>query len=224
VTDADCPAAITCRGGVIVPASGDFDGDGIPDAIDNCPKVPNPDQADHDNDGVGDACDRQTCGDNLRQLDEACDGTDDVACPGLCRSDCTCVCTNLVSDPKATVALTTKREAGKLVVKATVSLGAYSGEPVSIRLDDGDSQPIVSQAVGPLPPKGKSGQRWRYKGDKSGLTQVTLRDLGGGTFKVQATAKQWFTAAGVNQGPAQTKFTLTIGTQCFTLPATKIVR
>jgi hypothetical protein len=35
----------------------DGDGDGIPDASDNCPSVSNPDQADIDHDGVGDACD-----------------------------------------------------------------------------------------------------------------------------------------------------------------------
>lgn len=35
----------------------DADGDGIPDADDNCPQTPNPDQADADNDGTGDACD-----------------------------------------------------------------------------------------------------------------------------------------------------------------------
>jgi len=41
------------------PAGHDEDGDGIDDACDNCPHLPNADQADGDGDGVGDVCDPQ---------------------------------------------------------------------------------------------------------------------------------------------------------------------
>jgi WD40 repeat protein len=40
----------------------DGDKDGVPDASDNCPLQPNPDQSDRDGDGIGDACDPQDNG------------------------------------------------------------------------------------------------------------------------------------------------------------------
>jgi hypothetical protein len=36
----------------------DFDGDGIPNMLDNCPTIPNPSQADGDGNGIGDVCER----------------------------------------------------------------------------------------------------------------------------------------------------------------------
>lgn len=47
--------ASTVRGAAF--AAGDADGDGVPDAVDNCPDVANADQTDTDGDQLGDACD-----------------------------------------------------------------------------------------------------------------------------------------------------------------------
>ncbi len=57
----------------------DGDGDRVPDAIDNCPLVSNPDQADNDGDGAGDACDADDDDDGVP------DGTDN--CPLVSNPD-----------------------------------------------------------------------------------------------------------------------------------------
>ncbi|PNU18794.1 hypothetical protein C2E25_15795 [Geothermobacter hydrogeniphilus] len=67
--DNDCDGAVDNN---CVPA--DSDGDGVPDATDNCPDTPNPDQADSDNDGIGDAC------------DPVCNGP--TSCPGTLAPVC----------------------------------------------------------------------------------------------------------------------------------------
>lgn len=62
----------------------DADGDGVPDALDNCPTVFNPGQADGDGDGVGDACDNCPTIPNPGQGDLDGDGIGDFCdnCPG----------------------------------------------------------------------------------------------------------------------------------------------
>jgi Thrombospondin type 3 repeat len=50
----------------------DGDGDGVPDATDNCPTVPNPSQADADGDGIGDACDNDRDGDGVLNGTDNC--------------------------------------------------------------------------------------------------------------------------------------------------------
>src|SRR5213593_2293566 len=59
----------------------DTDGDGIPDATDNCPTVADPDQADRDGDGVGDACDDCPDAPDPAQLDTNHDGIGDACEP-----------------------------------------------------------------------------------------------------------------------------------------------
>lgn len=59
----------------------DYDNDGVPDSIDNCPHTYNPDQADSDHDGIGDACDNCPHTYNPDQADWNHDGIGDACTP-----------------------------------------------------------------------------------------------------------------------------------------------
>ena len=69
----------TCYGATVTSASADSDGDGAPDAADNCPTVANPGQADSDNDELGDACEAPVYGTLADDPD-----TDNDGCPLEC--------------------------------------------------------------------------------------------------------------------------------------------
>lgn len=60
----------------------DLDGDRIPDDLDNCKDVPNPDQSDHDHNGIGDRCDGCASPDPTDSdgdgIPDACDGCDNT--------------------------------------------------------------------------------------------------------------------------------------------------
>lgn len=65
------------------PGTVDTDKDGIPDPMDNCPNVANPDQLDEDGDKVGDACDACPHIANAPAIDGDGDGLPDACDPNL---------------------------------------------------------------------------------------------------------------------------------------------
>jgi hypothetical protein len=118
----------------------------------------------------------------------------------------------------------TKKEAGQVTVKMIIPLVAYAGEPVSVRLDDGDTQPIARRILSELPASGGSGALWKFKSKADGIRQVQLKNLGAkhpGEFQLAVKAQRWFSAAAANDAAANTRITVTIGGQCFTHAATK---
>jgi len=75
----DCPLSYECSGPrsnrpniCVIDTSADRDRDGIPNAVDNCPKIINPGQSDYDRDSKGDKCDADLDGDNVLNRFDNC--------------------------------------------------------------------------------------------------------------------------------------------------------
>lgn len=80
VGSTDSPMVLSA---IIYDPNQDGDGDGVPDAIDNCPGASNPNQDDEDSDGFGNACDNCPFNYNPAQGDADGDGIGDLCDLGL---------------------------------------------------------------------------------------------------------------------------------------------
>jgi hypothetical protein len=135
-------------------------------------------------------------------------------------------CTNVpVLDPKATVSVNARHEAGRLSARMVIDLFAYAGEAVTVSLSDTDTPTIASQNVGALPALGSSGKKFQFRTIADGVQKVGLKNLAPrqpGKFKLAVKARHWFSAAAANQSvPANTSLTVRIGNRCYTHVATR---
>jgi len=131
-----------------------------------------------------------------------------------------------VTDPKASVKVTTHNEAGRISAKMVIPLAGYSTEPITVSLSDSDTASIASQAVGALPPQGTSGKNFQFKTRDDGVQKVKLQNLTPrqpGMFKLIVKTKHWFTAAAANQSATDTTLRVRIGNLCFPHAATRKV-
>jgi Tol biopolymer transport system component len=235
VTSANCPPdplnppnhlpCVTTGDAGTVPASRDSDGDGVPDHLDNCTHVANGDQDDDDADGAGNLCDLATCGNGIVEYEEQCDGPPATGCTNGCAADCRCApcvgpnCTDCanVLDSRTRVLLRTRNGAGQLVVTAFLPLASYVDAPVTVRLDDDNSSPMVQQAVGALAPVGQSNKKWQFKTKADGVQSVQIvKTSQPGQHKLTVRSKRWFTNLQADDAKEDTHVTITVGTQCFT--------
>jgi len=143
------------------PSTEDTDGDGIPDAQDNCPAIPNPAQTDTDGDGIGDLCD---------------------PCPLAPGGDGACQ-PMYVSRLRMTLAGAKSR----LVWRGSLDLPAgVSPSAARVLLVDA-SGVVVDTAMGSRLERSVAPRRsLRYR---SGRALVTLLPRGGGSYRVRVTVR-----------------------------------
>ena len=209
-TDAECPAGATCNADLLTAGLADSDGDEIPDIVDDCPFVPDPEQRDSDGDGIGDACDTRTAGNGVREPGEDCDGADDAACPGQCQPDATCRCDTALPDG-IRVRIGHGHDRVGVSVRALLPLADYSGEAVTIRLDDAAGRALASGGIPALPPV-VAGRSWRAEGRGSGIRKVQVTRLPGrGLYRLELNARRWLPT----DASTWARVTLTVGGRCY---------
>jgi hypothetical protein len=155
----------------------DSDGDGLPDALDNCPTSYNPDQADRDGDGVGDGCDNCAITPNANQIDDDGDGLGDV-CDGHYAQA-------LQTDPAP------KQPGEPLLVTATFT--NTSGQDIlTIRPDCINTTFTVFDDGGILPP--------RYRHRAYGIPDDLITIRAGATFSVTCDLADMFDPSVLTSG------------------------
>ncbi|MFN8543660.1 MAG: hypothetical protein U0807_05575 [Candidatus Binatia bacterium] len=217
-TSADCPPAAACQPEIATQTAADSDGDELPDAIDNCPTVPNIRQEDADGDGHGDACDAETCGNGVREGGEACDGADAGACAGGCSRSCTCPCATVLDGPQGPVRLEADGGSSRLTAHLVLPLDTYDDQPVSVRVD-GPTRTLVARDLGRLPRLNP--RHWRFTTRAPGLRLVDFAQHGrpgSGVLWADIWATDWASPAGSPEPPAT--LVVTIGGRCFAAPVT----
>ena len=121
--------------GALLPCEDD-DGDGVLDALDNCPADPNPAQTDGDLDGVGDACDNCPAEANPLQEESFGDPTRGDAC------DCPCFSTEVATALALTLADATTYE-GLTCIDTRVSTKPLT----AVRAERIDGAPCATASV-----------------------------------------------------------------------------
>jgi hypothetical protein len=176
-----------------------------------------PASPDTDGDGVPDHLDNCRTVPNADQADDDFDGVGNA-----CDADC-----GATVGLKDAAKLKAFDVEGQLSAKLTVALDAYDREPLTVRLDDPNSAPIVAAMLPTVPPKGTKGTTWKYKVKTDGLRSVQLKMLklrppAPQTFQVKVKAKHWAWFPGETAEPDMpATLTLTIGSRCYTHAVTK---